>query len=173
MFNLGSMLNLGSTEPVIGKAHTIVECSANALFQYLGEGLFDNYPKWSPEVKELEQITPGAVKLGTEGRQVRIDQGRRTESKFKISTYEPGVRLTLVGVSDPYRCTYELQAIHPEHSTKLTFSFELLEILAIMRPFEGLVRVAIKDGAERTVQNIKRLVEKEKSMKASATQESL
>ncbi len=44
MFNLGSMLNLGSTEPVIGKAHTIVECSANALFQYLGEGLFDNYP---------------------------------------------------------------------------------------------------------------------------------
>ncbi|MBY0483594.1 MAG: SRPBCC family protein [Nitrosomonas sp.] len=167
MFNLGSMLNLGSTEPVIGKAHTIVECSANELFQYLGEGLFENYPKWSSEVKELEQITPGPIKLGTVGRQVRIDQGRRTESKFKISTYEPGVRLTLVGVSDPYRCTYELQAVHPEHSTKLTFSFELLEILAIMRPFEGLVRAAIKDGAERTVQNIKRLVETEKSMKTS------
>ncbi|MBA3756299.1 MAG: polyketide cyclase, partial [Nitrosomonas sp.] len=49
----------------------------------------------------------------------------------------------------------------------LTFSFELLEILAIMRPFEGLVRVAIKDGAERTVQNIKRLVETEKSKQAS------
>ena len=36
-----------------------------------------------------------------------------------------------------------------------------------MRPFEGLVRAAIKDGAERTVQNIKRLVETEKSMKTS------
>lgn len=173
MFNLGSMLNLGSTDPVVGRAHTVVECPTNELFQYLGESLFENYPKWSPEVKELEQISSGPVKQGTEGRQVRVDQGRRTESRFRISAYEPGVRLTLVGISDPFRCTYELQAINPEQSTKLTFSFELLEILAIMRPFEGLVRVAIKDGAERTVQNIKRLVEAEKTAQASVRQESL
>lgn len=173
MFNLGSMLNLGSTDPVVGRAHTVVECPAGELFQYLGEGLFENYPKWSPEVKELEQITPGPVKLGTEGRQVRVDQGRRTESRFRISAYEPGARLTLVGIADPFRCTYELQALNPEQSTKLTFSFELLEILAIMRPFEGLVRVAIKDGAERTVQNIKRLVETEKTAQASAGQKPL
>ncbi|TXI27652.1 MAG: polyketide cyclase [Nitrosomonas oligotropha] len=147
----------------MGRAHTIVSCSAAELFQYIGAGLFDNYPKWSPEVKELEQITPGPVQLGTEGRQVRVDQGRRSESKFKISAFEPGQRITLVGVSDPFRCTYELQEISPAQSTKLTFSFELLEILAIMRPFEGLVRVAIKDGAGRTVQNIKRLVEAKQS----------
>lgn len=159
MFNLGSMLNLGSTDPVIGCAYTNVSCSAAELFQYIGVGLFDNYPKWSPEVKELAQLTPGPVGLGTEGRQVRVDQGRRSESRFKISAFEPGQRITLVGVSDPFRCTYELQEISPAQSTKLIFTFELLEILAIMRPFEGLVRVAIKDGADRTVQNIKRLVE--------------
>jgi hypothetical protein len=163
MFNLGSMLNLGSTDPVIGRAHTIVSCSTAELFQYIGAGLFDNYPKWSPEVKELEQLTPGPVGFGTEGRQVRVDQGRRSESRFKISAFESGQRITLVGVSDPFRCTYELQEISPAQSTKLTFSFELLEILAIMRPFEGLVRVAIKDGAGRTVQNIKRLVEAKSS----------
>lgn len=167
MFNLGSMLNLGSTDPVVGRAHTIVEYPATALFQYIADGLFENYPLWSPEVKELEKITPGPVQLGTEGRQVRIDQGRRTESRFKISAYEPGVRLTLLGTSDPFRCTYELQAIHPECSTKLTFSFELLEILPIMRPLEGLVRIAIRDGAERTVQNIKRLLETDKSKRIS------
>ncbi|PSJ18603.1 SRPBCC family protein [Nitrosomonas supralitoralis] len=167
MFNLGSMLNLGSTEPVVGRAQTLVECSATAIFQYLADGLFENYPRWSPEVKELEKMTPGPIQLGTEGRQVRIDQGRRTESRFKISSYEPGVRLTLLGVSEPFRCTYELQAINPEHSTKLTFTFELLEILPIMRPFEGLVRAAIRDGAERTVQNIKRLLEAEKSKQGS------
>ncbi len=167
MFNLGSMLNLGSNEPVLGRASTVVECSAGELFQYLGEGLFQNYPKWSPEVKELEQITPGPVKLGTIGRQVRVDQGRRTESRFKISAYEPGVRITLVGVPDPFRCSYELQAIDPNKTTNLTFSFELLEILVVMRPFEGLVRAAIKDGAEHTVQNIKRLVEKDNVKAAS------
>lgn len=168
MFNLGSMLNLGSTEPILGKASTLVECSATDLFKYLGENLFQNYPKWSPEVKELEQLTPGPVQLGTMGRQVRVDQGRRSESRFKIFAYEPNARLTLVGVSDPFRCTYELQDINPDESTKLTFSFELLELLVVMRPFEGLVRVAIKDGAERTVRNIKRLVEAEKSMRNSS-----
>lgn len=169
MFNLGTMLNLGSTEPIIGRASTLVECSTKDLFKYLGEDLFQNYPKWSPEVQELEQLTPGPVQLGTLGRQVRLDLGRRSESRFKIFTYEPGVRLALVGASDPFRCTYELQDTHLEKSTKLTFSFELLELLFVMRPFEGLVRAAIKDGAERTVQNIKRLVETEKSMKTSAT----
>ncbi|SDY00248.1 SRPBCC family protein [Nitrosomonas sp. Nm33] len=169
MFNLGSMLNLGSTEPVIGRASTLVECSTKDLFKYLGQDLFQNYQKWSPEVQELEQLTPGPVQLGTIGRQVRLDLGRRTESRFKVFTYEPGVRLTLVGVSDPFRCTYELQDINPEKSTRLTFSFELLELLVVMRPFEGLVRAAIKDGAERTVQNIKRLIEAEKSIETSAT----
>jgi hypothetical protein len=166
MFNLGSMLNLGSTEPVIGRASTVVECSNTELFQYLGDGLFQNYPKWSPEVKELEQITPGPVQLGTVGRQVRVDQGRRSESHFKISDYDMGERLTLVGVSDPFRCSYELQVIDSDRLTKLTFTFELLELLAVMRPFEGLVRAAIKEGAGHTVQNIKRLVEAEKSRSA-------
>jgi hypothetical protein len=171
MFNLGSMLNLGSTDPVVGKASIVVECSAMDIFKYIGDDLFQNYPKWSPEVKELEQITSGPVQLGTIGRQVRVDQGRRSESRFKISTFEPGKRITLIGVADPFRCAYELHNIDPEKSTELTFTFELLELLVVMRPFEGLVRVAIKDGAGRTVQNIKRLVEAEKSMNASSTQE--
>lgn len=171
MFNLGAMLNLGSTDPVVGKASAMVECPALDLFKYLGEGLFQNYPKWSPEVKELEQLTPGPVQLGTMGRQVRIDQGRRTESRFKISAYAPGERITLAGVPDPFRCSYELEATNSEKSTKLTFTFELLELLVIMRPLEALVRVAIKDGAERTVQNIKRLVETEKSMNTPPNQE--
>lgn len=161
MFNLASILNLGSTDPVIGKAHVLINCSKEDLFKFIAEGLFENYPRWSPEVKELEKISPGPVKQGTEGRQVRIDQGRRSESKFIICSYEPSTRMVLIGNGDPFRCMYELQEIDGGQSIKLTFTFELLEILAIMRPFEALVRSTIKEGAEKTVQNIKRLVEQE------------
>lgn len=38
-----------------------------------------------------------------------------------------------------------------------------------MRPFESLVRAAIKDGAERTVHNIKHLVETEKPVPISSS----
>jgi hypothetical protein len=172
MFNLGAMLNLGSTDPVAGRSSTLIACSAEKIFQYLGDDLFLNYPKWSPEVKELEQLTPGPVQLGTMGRQVRVDQGRRSESRFKISAYEPGERLTFIGVSDPFRCSYEIQTLESEESAKLTFTFELLELLMVMRPFEGLVRAAIKDGAITTVQNIKSLVEAEKSKHTSSNVDS-
>lgn len=149
MFNLASIPNLGSTDPVIGKAHALIDCSKEDLFKFIAEGLFENYPGWFPEVKELEKISPGPVKQSTEG--------RRSESKFIRYTYEPSNRMVLIGNGDPFCCMYELQGIDAGQSIKLTFTFELLEILAIMRPFEALVRSAIKEGAERTVQNIKRL----------------
>jgi len=161
MFNLGSMFNLGPSEPVVGKASILLECPARQAFKFIGENLFLNYPRWSSEVKELEQITPGPVCLGTIARQVRVDQGHRSESKFRITIYEPHRRLAFAGISDPFRCIYELQDEHHPGSAKLFFKFELLEIQMIMRPFEPMIRTAVQDGAERTVQNIKRLVESE------------
>lgn len=161
MFNLGSMFNLGPSEPVVGKASILLEYPARQAFQFIGENLFLNYPRWSPEVKELEQITKGPVCLGTIARQVRVDQGHRSESKFRITIYEPDRRLAFAGISDPFRCIYELQDEHHAGSATLFFKFELLEIQMMMRPFEPMIRTAVQDGAERTVKNIKRLMKSE------------
>src|SRR6184192_4368691 len=153
------MFSLGSKEPVIGKARILIECSPGDIFRYLGDGFFENYPKWSPEVVELERITEGPVRLGTIARQVRIDQGRRTETRFKIDVYEPGKRLGFAGISDPFRCIYELGDMNSGKSAELVFTFELTEIQMFMRPFEKLIRVVVQEGAERTVRNLKRLTE--------------
>lgn len=157
MFNLGSLFNSRPSEPVMGKASILIECSAIKVFKYIGEDLFVNYPKWSPEVKKLEQLDDGPVKLGTFARQVRIDQGHRSESEFRITIYEPHRCLAFAGVSKPFRCTYELQ--DENGKARLYLTFELLELKAFMRPFEQLIRTAVQDGTNRTVQNIKRLVE--------------
>lgn len=159
MFNLGSMFNLGPAEPVVGKANVLIERSSTKVFKFIGEDLFLNYPKWSPEVKELEQISNGPVQLGTVARQVRVDHGRRSESKFRITIHEPHRRVGFAGVSEPFRCIYELQEGATPNSVDLVFTFELLEIQPLMRPFEQLIRSAVQDGAERTVRNIKQLVE--------------
>ena len=159
MFNLGSMFNLGPSEPVVGKANILIECPANKVFEYIGEDLFLNYPKWSPEVKELEQLSNGPVQLGTVARQVRVDHGHRSESRFRITIHEPHRRVGFAGISEPFRCIYELQERDTPNSVELVFTFELLEVQALMRPFEQLIRSAVQDGAERTVRNIKRLVE--------------
>lgn len=159
MFNLGSMFNLGPAEPVVGKESILVKSSAAELFKFIGDDLFHNYPRWSPEVQELECLTDEPVKLGTIARQVRIDHGQRSESNFRITIYERPTRLAFAGVVEPYRCLYELRPQPGGDATELSFSFELLELKVFMRPFEQLVRSAIQDGAIRTVENIKRLVE--------------
>ena len=45
--------------------------------------------------------------------------------------------------------------------TRLTFVFELTRLDFFMRPFEKLIRVAVQEGAQRTVRNIKGLLELE------------
>jgi hypothetical protein len=153
------MFNLGSKDPVVGKASITIDCSSQEVFKYIAVDFFQNYPKWSPEVIQLEAVTEGPVKLGTIARQVRVDQGHRSESKFRVTLYEPSKCLCFSGVSDPYRCTYELQDINNGTKTLLSFKFELLELLIFMRPFEKLIRIVVQDGAERTVRNLKRLIE--------------
>jgi hypothetical protein len=164
MFNLGSLLSFVSTKPVIGRASIVVECSAVEVFNFIGDNFFQNYPKWSPEVQELKQITASPVKIGTIAQQVRIDAGHRYENNFKITIYKRSSRLGFMGISDPFRCIYDIQDINSGKSTKLTFTFELLKLSLVMRPFEALVRRTIKDGVERTVKNIKQLMETTDSM---------
>lgn len=120
--------------------------------------MLTNYPRWSPEVKELEKITDGPVKLGTVCRQVRIDQGNRSESTFKVKVFDNGSRICFEGVSNPYRCDYLIEPVNSLDS-RITFVFELLSLDLHVRPFEKLVRIAIQDGTERTVKNIKKLIE--------------
>jgi hypothetical protein len=66
--------------------------------------------------------------------------------------------LTFKGLTEPYVHSYLLESDDENKSTRLTFRFELTEIEVFMRPFQKLIRAAIEDGAENTVENIKNLI---------------
>jgi carbon monoxide dehydrogenase subunit G len=129
------------------------------VYRFIAEDFARNYPRWSPEVRELRMMSKGPLRVGSLARQVRVDQGRRTESTFKITQMEPQRRLTFQGTSFPFVVDYRLEA--KEAKTRLTFTFELRRLDLMMRPFEKLIRVAVKEGAEQTVRNLKHLIESE------------
>jgi hypothetical protein len=153
------MFGLNKDTPVVGKADTKVKSPCEDVFSFVGADFIKNYPRWSPEVVELESLTDGDVKVGTMCRQVRIDQGRRSESTFKVTIFQPGKRICFEGVSNPYRCDYVLEEDKSITISHIHFTFELISLELFMRPFEKLIRMAVQDGTEKTVRNIKKLVE--------------
>jgi Polyketide cyclase / dehydrase and lipid transport len=150
--------SLGSNKPVSGQACVLIEIDAKEVFTFVAENFFLNYPKWATDVVELEPLDGNQIFVGAKGRQVRKDNEALIESIFAIIKYDPYTIFALQGLDAPYRQTYSIEKKALRKNTELTFSFELLEIEIFMRPFEKLIRVAIEDGAEAAVENIKNLL---------------
>jgi hypothetical protein len=155
-------------EESVVKAQASIEIQRQpeSVYRFIADDFARNYPRWSPEVKDLRLMSPGPMRVGTLARQVRIDQGRRTESTFKITQMQPHKRLVFHGTNVPFIVDYRVDA--GSAHTKLTFTFELRRLDMMMRPFEKLIRTAVQDGAERTVRNLKRLIEAESAPEGQA-----
>lgn len=151
-------LPFDASKPVVGEASVGIDQPIDNVFAYVGEGFFDNYPKWAVEVAEFEPLDGGQPFVGAKARQLRSDNGAPVESVFEITEYQPLHTLTIKGLTAPYKHSYLLEGREQEAPTKLTFRFELSELEIFMRPFEKLIRMAIEEGAENTVENIKNLI---------------
>lgn len=150
------------------KVQTSIEIDRppESVYRFMAEGFERNYPRWSPEVKELQIQTQGPVRVGTQARQVRVDQGRRTESVFRITQMKPAQRLSFEGQSPNFWVDYRFAPQNGDR-TELTFTFELRRLELMLRPFERLIQQAVQSGAKRTVQNLKRLIETDESSVAA------
>lgn len=146
------------SQPVVGKASIEIPKSIHDVFDFVGDNFFANYPKWALEVTEFDPISGEKVFVGAKARQTRLDQGQKVESTFEVAEFEPPQKMTLCGLEQPYRNTYFFADKADRHATELEFSFELLELDLFMRPFQKLIRMAIEEGAENTVTNIKNLL---------------
>jgi len=144
---------------VKGQANKLIATDPEQVFEFVAVNFEQNYRRWSPEVKELEMLTPGPVRLGTRARQVRVDQGRQSKTNFRVTAFDPPNRVSFAESTDQFRIDYQIEPLGTQ--TRLTFTFELRRTELYMRPFEKLIRVAIQDGAERVVRNIKGLIERE------------
>ncbi|RUR34822.1 polyketide cyclase [Vreelandella andesensis] len=144
---------------VKSQSSILIRCSVPDVFGFVVTDFAQNYPRWSPEVQKLTPLSSGPLVVGWTARQVRIDQGRRTEADFKVIELEPDRRVCFKGIKDPFVIHYIFE---PQlDCTRLTFSFELARLSFAMRPFEKLIRIAVKDGTDRVVRDLKTLAERE------------
>ena len=151
-------LPFDTTKPITGEASVEINKSAEDVFCFVAKNFFNNYPKWAADVVKLEPLDGDEVFVGAKAKQVREENGEVVESVFEITDYNPCCNLIFQGVTAPYKHTFILECGEPGDSTRLTFKFDLLEVDFFMLPFEKLIRIAIEDGAESTVESIKNLI---------------
>jgi Polyketide cyclase / dehydrase and lipid transport len=144
---------------ITAKADALIFHEIEPVFRFVALEFPKNYPRWSPEVSMLEPLTSGPVQTGFQARQIRVDRGQKTDSIFEVSEMVAQCRVIFRGVTAPYVSTYEFEDL--KASTRLTFTFELRELEPRLRPFEKLIRIALEDGAKRTVKRLKLLIERE------------
>jgi len=71
----------------------------------------NNMPKWNSAVVSLQQITPGAIDVGTKFKSVGEMMGRRIEGKMQVIFFEPDTK-----------CGYQVNA--GPMQVNLTLSFK-------------------------------------------------
>lgn len=155
---LGLNVSLRAPAPVSGTAKALVSRTVDAVYGFVARDFFSNYQSWCPQVVELEPNHNAHVHPGVVARQVTLERGIRSESTFEIVEVLEPCRLTLEGRSEPFRSCYEFEPA-PSEATEITFQFEMRELDLSMRPFAKLIRAAIQEGAEQTVENLKRILE--------------
>lgn len=146
---------------VRGEATTEIARPVETVYGFVVPEFFANYPRWSPEVTLIEPFDDAPLAVGTQARQVRVDHGRRSDTVVEVVALEPGRHIAFTSRGSPAFST-AFDFATGAQATALTFRFELTELKLYMRPFESLIRRAIQDGAERTVTNIRDLIEAER-----------
>jgi hypothetical protein len=138
---------------------TVIERPRLAVFDFVATGFFSNYPRWAPEVTQLTALSAGPLRVGSLGRQVRLDYGRRTEATFRVTRLVPGEEVAFEGLTTPFTIAYRFAAFG-EH-TRVALRFELTRIELFMRPFERVIRRAVDESVVKTMRTLKTVAERE------------
>jgi hypothetical protein len=148
-------------------AAAVVERPPRAVFDFVATEFFRNYPRWAPEVRELVALSPGPLRIGSLGRQVRVDYGRRTEATFRVTRLEPCMAVAFEGLTSPFTIDYAFQPWGAH--TRVTLVFQLLRLELFMRPFERAIRGVARDSVADTMRRLKALAERELAAEPPAT----
>lgn len=147
-------------QPIVGEATTTIHRPVESVFHFIADEFEANYPRWSPEVVELKVLSAGVLDCDWFARQTRVDQGHKTTSTFRVADMRRPSWIVFAGVSADFVCTYALDRTGASsENAQLRFRFEFSRLELRLRPFRKLIQTSVQEGAERTVYNLKGLVE--------------
>jgi carbon monoxide dehydrogenase subunit G len=138
---------------------TLIDKPIKDVFAFVANP--NNMSKWNSAVVSLQQITPGAVDVGTKFKSVGEALGHRIEGEMQVVSYEPDSK-----------CGFQLQA--GPMQMNLTMSFKTVGTgtklglnaqgnpAGVFKLAEGMLQGRVKSMMEENLARLKSVLEKGK-----------
>jgi hypothetical protein len=133
----------------------VIDRPVAKVFHFLAREHVPNHPRWDPDI-ELEQVSEGPIGVGTVIRRRNSRSGTPVEGTMEVVEFEPNRAFGTVIHDGPVemrgRTTFE-----PEGDDQTTITI----IVDLPGMNESMDKSFLTSRMERSVQNMKRLIESE------------
>jgi uncharacterized protein YndB with AHSA1/START domain len=149
--------NLKEIKMVTNEKIITIKRPINDVFAYVSS--MENGPKWQPELSEVQRITKGPVKIGSQFSSARIIMGQKMVTIIEFVAFEPNSKYTIKSVSGglPFEQTTLFEST--AEGTKLTTKIELYPS-GDMTQAEPMLAETLKREMETDFDGLKKLLER-------------
>ena len=102
---------------------TVIDRPVDEVFGFTHD--LDKNPLWQTTIVEIEPLTEGPLRVGSQWREVRRFLGKRIETVLELTEYEPNKRSAVKMVSGPVPLSGSYEYESADGGTKFTVAGEL------------------------------------------------
>jgi len=136
---------------------TLVDRPMKDVFTFVADP--NNLSKWNSAVVSIQQVTPGAVGVGTKFKNIGEMLGRRIEGEMQVTAYEPDSKCGFQMNAGPMQVNLTLTLKTVGTGTKLSLNAQG-NPAGIFKLAEGVMAGRVKSMMEENLARLKSVLEK-------------
>ncbi len=136
---------------------TLIDRPMKDVFAFVSN--LNNMSKWNSAVVSLEQITPGAVGVGTKFKSVGEMMGRRIEGEVQVTSYEPDTKTGFQMNAGPMQINVTISFKPVGTGTKVGLNAQG-NPAGVFKLAEGMMQARVKSMMEKNLARLKSVLEK-------------
>ena len=137
---------------------TLIDKPMKDVFAFVANP--NNMSKWNSAIVSLEQITPGAVGVGSKFKSVGEMMGRRIEGEMQVIAYEPDTKCGFQVNAGPMQMNMNLTFKTVGTGTKISLNAQG-NPAGFFKLAEGMLAGRVKSMMEENLVRLKSVLEKE------------
>jgi len=136
---------------------TLIDRPVKDVFAFVSN--LNNMSKWNSAVVSLQQLTPGAVGVGTKFKSVGEMMGRRIEGEVQVTSYEPDTKTDFQMNAGPMQINVTISFKPVGTGTKVGLNAQG-NPAGVFKLAEGIMQGRIKSLMEENLARLKSVLEK-------------